>query len=104
MNDRQLDDERDSDRLLRAQIDPLVGQLSPLGKFELATRLIGESMVDSVRARKRVQPVIPATVIRVIEPAKEEGEREEAPGRSGSPTAHGSGVSDAAPTTHDRRL
>lgn len=109
----QLDSDRDNDRRLREQIDPLVGELSPLGKFELATRLIGESMVDSVRRRRTidVQPAIPIRVVRVIEPAsspstvvqldaglvaddelattaeKEEGEREEAP-KSGSPDAH----------------
>lgn len=104
MHDAQLGRDRDEDRRLRAQIDPLIDGLSPLGKFELATRLIGESIVDTSRTvfRRELEIVderrsIP--VIRVIEAAKEEGEREEAPGRSGSPGTDSSDADGVVPTT-----
>lgn len=90
-DDPQLDADREHDRRLRAQIDPLIGELSPLGKFELATRLIGESMFDSVRRRRvaSAQPIA-APVVRVIGPAPkdEAGERVGgSEGRSDSPAA-----------------
>lgn len=88
-----LDSDRDNDRRLREQIDPLVGELTPIGKIELASRLIGESMIDSVR-RRRSTPIIeaaPVRVVRMLPAAKEEGEREEAP-KSGSPYGQDDGA------------
>lgn len=70
-NEPDVDADREHDRRLRAQIDPLIGQLSPLGKFELATRLIGESMFDSVRRRREPAP-IDTRIVHVIGPAKVE--------------------------------
>lgn len=89
----QLDSDRENDRRLREQIDPLVGELTPIGKIELATRLLGESMIDSVRRRRdRPVPVIdaaPVRVVRMLPAGKEEGESEEAPTESASPAANG---------------
>lgn len=78
MTDVQLDELRENDRRLRAQIDPLIDGLSPLGKVELAMRLAGEAMLAPVR--RRTQASIPAVhYVRVIEAGKERGESEEAP-------------------------
>ena len=97
MNDAQLDAERATDRQVRERIDPLLARLSPLGKLELATRLMGEAIMAPIRDRY-TQPIT-APAVRVLLPAKEEGEREEAP-RSGSPRTHGSADGATEPTTH----
>lgn len=45
--------ERDHDRIVRAQIDPLLDELSPAGKMELATRLMLEGARDWIAVRPR---------------------------------------------------
>lgn len=79
MTDVQLDELRENDRRLRAQIDPLIDGLSPLGKVELAMRLAGEAMLAPVRRRTQPTSIPAIRYVRVIEAGKERGESEEAP-------------------------
>lgn len=96
-----LASDRERDRAIRARIDPLLTGLTPLGKIELATRLAGESLMDAARRTQRPAIDAPVVVVRAIERAKEEGEREEAPERSGSPSGDGSAPEHPNPTSHE---
>lgn len=83
-----LDADRERDRSLRAAIDPLIGELTPIGKIELAMRLMGESMIEGLRQTTQRRTITP-TIVRVIEAPKETGESARAPGKDGSPAKDG---------------
>ena len=71
MNETELDHDREGDRRIREQIDPLIAGLSDLGKIELATRLMGEAIMAPLRRPRRTPPVLEARVVRVIEQPRE---------------------------------
>lgn len=51
--DDVLDDARENDRRIRAIIDPYLGQLTGLGKFELIARLSGEFILGGLTSSPR---------------------------------------------------
>lgn len=92
----ELDAARENDRRVRAQIDALLGGLSPFGKIELSMRLAMEGARGLVQERVTVPLRLPARAELAAPATSSTPQRDGAPGEE----AHAETVS-AAPNRND---